>query len=370
MEKSIKTDIQNRIVRAQNHMGQEGIDCFIVQDSDNIRYLSGYTGEFAILILFQDSICLISHYRNNQKIKREVVGIDIELVETGQLIQHNDLIAAAKKLILDKKAGNIAVEDHLSYQSVLDLRKTFKPIKVKLSDLIEKLRMIKSEYEIQLLETAQRKAENILDQFLPMLKPGQTEKHYHHQLLRLIYDDVQLEGPSFLPIIASSESSWTIHPYYTDRVLRKGDSVVIDMGVFYQGYCSDMTRTVFLGAPSTRQEAVYNIVLEAQNEAESTIKPGILNHTVDASARKVISQAGYGEYFSHGLGHGIGLNTHEAPFLSYQKKRCLLRQGMTFSIEPGIYIENEFGVRIEDMVIVTETGCRNLTHYTKEIISL
>ncbi len=363
-------EIKNRIKAVQDLLIKKRMDGIITLNSDDIRYLSGYTGEFALMLVLVDKALLITHFRNDEKIEKEVSGCQVSFVKSDKLLTPKDLYQHMKIHLQNEEVGYMAIEEGVSHSDLLALRKCLKPIKLKCIGIIASCRMIKSEYEIMLLKKSQDINEKILKDFLPQIIPGKTEKQLHHELLSLIYADHDLEGPSFLPIIASSESAWTIHSYYTNRKLKKGDSVIIDMGVKYNGYCSDMTRTVFLGTPKTQQKEVYNLVLKSQNAAMVVTKAGVYNHTVDNAARKIIEDGGYGIFFSHGLGHSIGMGLHEAPYLSYVKKRKRLMENMIFTIEPGIYIKKKFGVRIEDMIIIKKNSFENITHFTKEIITL
>jgi len=357
---------RNRNVRTK--LKEKKVDGLLVLNSTNIRYLCGYTGEFAALLVFKKKSYLITHYRNDIKAAHDTTGCTIHTVVRDGLLHPNDIILEAKKIISDHKVKTIAVDSGLDHQRFLNIRNQLKPLKTIQTDIVEECRSIKSNYEIRMLKFAQKASEKILNRFLETIKPGLSEKHLHFKMLSLIYENDQLDGPSFLPIIASGESAWTIHSYYSDRKIKKNDSVIIDMGVRYQGYCSDMTRTIFIGKPTGKKQIVYSIVAQALKAAEGKIKPGILNHSADKASRDVIIKSGFGEYYSHGLGHSIGLDNHEAPYLSYVKKRQIIKENMLFTIEPGIYIKGEFGVRIEDIVLVTETGCENITHFPKELL--
>jgi Xaa-Pro aminopeptidase len=364
----IELEIKSRVKKLCLALKAKNIEGMLVLDPTNIRYLSGFTGEFAVLLVLKNKTYLITHYRNIPRAEREAKIASIKPVFSENLLTPDDLIKTVAKQISAQKIATIALDSGITYQRLLSVRKLIRPVNViELSD-IEKCRMVKSDYEIHLLIQAQVAAEKIMNQFLSEIKPGVSEKFLHHYLLSLIYKNEKLDGPSFLPVIASGESAWGIHSYYTNRKIRKNDSIVIDMGVKYQGYCSDMTRTVFLGKPTSQMKKVYQIVSEAQLAAESKLRSGIYNHSADFASRKVIENAGYLKNFSHGLGHSIGLCVHEAPYLSYVKKRQILKENMMFTIEPGIYIQGKFGVRIEDTVLLTESGCKNITHFPKSLL--
>jgi Xaa-Pro aminopeptidase len=368
MKSDLPSEHITRNKNVRTRLKEKRVDVLLVLNTTNIRYLCGYTGEFAALLVFKKSSYLITHYRNDVKAERDTTGCTIHPIVRDGLLHPNDVIVEAAKIISDHKAKTIAVDSGLDHQRFFNIRNQLKPHKLIQTDIVEGCRSIKSDYEIKMLKKAQKEAEKILHQFLNEIKPGLSEKQLHFKLLSLIYENAQLDGPSFLPIIASGESAWTIHSYYTDRKLKKNDSVIIDMGVKYQGYCSDMTRTIFIGKPTAKKQKVYTIVAKSLKAAEEKIKSGIFNHSADKASRDIIIKSGYGEYYSHGLGHSIGMDNHEAPYLSYVKKRQILEKNMLFTIEPGIYLKGEFGVRIEDTVLVSKTGCENITHFPKELL--
>jgi Xaa-Pro aminopeptidase len=205
------------------------------------------------------------------------------------------------------------------------------------------------------------------------IKPGMTEQEVALEL-EVTMRKLGATTLSFETIAASGENSSMPHAVPTGRRLKAGDFLTMDFGCVYEGYCSDMTRTVFikdcgLKQPTAKQLEIYNTVLTAQLEAMKMIKPGVVCSDVDACARRIISDAGYGDYFGHGLGHSVGLFIHEEPRFS---KKCdtVLEPGMVITVEPGIYLPGEFGVRIEDLVVVTEDGYENLTHSRKELVEI
>ncbi len=228
---------------------------------------------------------------------------------------------------------------------------------VPLSGRIEALRAIKSKDEIEAIENAVRVAEGVLSQAVSELRPGITEKALAWRILEGLYRES--EGPSFPPIVASGPNSALPHAVPTERQIQEGEPIVIDMGARVRGYCSDMTRTVFLGKPADRVKEIYRIVRAAQETAQQAVAPGKSGREIDAVARGIIARAGYGQYFVHGLGHGVGLQVHEAPVLSPRSRRHL-RAGMIATVEPGIYVPDLGGVRLENMVLVQESGNRVL----------
>lgn len=231
---------------------------------------------------------------------------------------------------------------------------------------IDEIRMIKDENEKALMRQASLINDQSMEDMLHALKEGVTENEMAEQLLSF-YAKHGGEGFSFAPIVGYGANGADGHHGCDDTPLKKGDSIVIDMGCMYQGYCSDMTRTVFYQEVSEKQKEVYQLVLEANLAAEAIIKPGVRLCDIDKAARDVIEKAGYGPHFNHRTGHFIGREVHEYGDVSANFDMPV-KEGMIFSIEPGIYIEGEFGVRIEDLVLVTEDGCEILNHYPKDLI--
>ena len=237
-----------------------------------------------------------------------------------------------------------------------------------LSDAIGELRIVKTQDEIDKMIKAQRIAEAAFENVLNFIKPGVTEKE-----IGLCLDYYMLkngaEALSFDTIAITGANTSLPHGVPGDNVVKEGSFVLMDYGATYDGYHSDMTRTVCVGKPTEKMEQVYNIVLDAQLKTIAAIKEGITGHDADKVARDVITAAGYGEMFGHSLGHGVGMEIHEAPTAAPSSTR-VLKENMIVTVEPGIYIPGEFGVRIEDFVIVKKDGCENMTLAKKSLISL
>jgi Xaa-Pro aminopeptidase len=225
--------------------------------------------------------------------------------------------------------------------------------------------------EVDRLRQSQQLNEAVFSAVLPRIRPGMTERGVQGLILSEIAAHEDLDGYSFSPIVAAGANAWEIHHLPDATPLQMGDMVIIDLGVIHRGYASDMTRTVCLGPPTDRMREIYECVSEAQDRAFDVIQSGVSNHEVDAAARALICHAGHGRGFTHGLGHGIGLQTHDPGIrLSAEAPELPLEAGMAFTIEPGIYLEGEFGVRIEDTIIVRHNGYENLTRQSKAFTSL
>ena len=228
------------------------------------------------------------------------------------------------------------------------------------------LRQVKTREEQEILRQAEAIGDRAYAKVLPHLRPGISEKQVA-AWLEFYMKEEGAEGFSFDTIAASGEHSAMPHAVPTDKVLAEGDFLTMDFGCLYRGYCSDMTRTVVIGQASDKQREIYETVLRAQETALQGIRPGMTGKEIDALARDVIVDAGYGECFGHALGHSVGLEIHECPNFS-TKEKTVIQPGMVITVEPGIYVEGIGGVRIEDVVIITEDGCENITHSPKQLL--
>ncbi|MCH5198517.1 MAG: aminopeptidase P family protein [Oscillospiraceae bacterium] len=235
-----------------------------------------------------------------------------------------------------------------------------------LTDIIEAQRSVKDESEVQLILKAQSIAEAAFDHILGFIKPGLTEKDVQLELDYFMLKN-GAEGLSFETIAVSGVNSSMPHGVPSNKKIETGDFITLDYGALYKGYHSDMTRTVAVGKASEKQKSIYSTVLEAQIAALEAFKDGVTCFDADKAARDIITKAGYGECFGHGTGHGVGVEIHEFPSVS-KRSKATLKAGNIVTSEPGIYIPGEFGVRIEDMALITENGCRNLTNCPKELI--
>lgn len=233
------------------------------------------------------------------------------------------------------------------------------------SHIIDSIRMIKDEREINFMREASRINDLAMEQTISLIGHEYTEKNMEQRLIN-IYEELGATGPSFEPIFAYGDNGADPHHEPDNSKLKEGDSIIIDIGCKKSSYCSDMTRTVFYKSVSHKASEVYNIVKEANEKAISMIKPGVRFCDIDAAARAYIEEKGYGEFFTHRTGHSIGIEVHEHGDVS-SVNRDTVMPGMIFSIEPGIYISGEFGVRIEDLVLVTEDGCEVLNKLNKEL---
>jgi len=355
--------MNTRLVNLRARFVAAGIDSLLSLRPENRSYLSGFSGSAGWLAVTPDRAYLLTDSRYVEQAGQEapdctVVQHGRQIIDTLREVLHD---AGVKRLGFEK--------DCVTYQQYEALREKLDGIElVPCAGLVEKLRQVKDGIELGLIEAAVRIADQAYAAVKTIIRPGRTEKEI---AVELEYRMKQLgsERNSFDPIVASGPRSSLPHGQPTERVVSRGEAVKMDFGAMFGGYCSDLTRTVYLGEASARQKEVYAIVLEAQLTAIAAIKPGVRGGDVDTAARQLIAAHGYGEYFGHGLGHSVGRYIHEEPRLTAGSEDILV-PGNVVTVEPGIYLPGWGGVRTEDMVVVTDTGCRILTTAPKELTVL
>ena len=353
---------ENRRKRFKEILINENCDCFLVTKRENIRYLTGFTGSFAFLLFAQNKVFLLTDFRYMEQASKETSGIEI--------VQLKKYHFSYFIFELMKQGGyqNLGFEfSNLSYETYTKLTHFLKPERlIPYQHFVENLRMVKDKEELKLLEKAEAIGDMAFKNVLPFIKVGVKEKDI---ALELDYQMRKLgaSGNSFETIVASGHRGALPHGIASEKLIEDGDLVVMDFGCFYQGYASDMTRTVGVGNVSQKARAVYQVVLEAQLCALEGIKAGLKGKEIHFIAEKVIEKAGYGAYFGHGLGHSVGLEIHESPNFNPIENR-VLEAGMCITVEPGIYLPHEFGIRIEDLIVIEENGYKNLTKSPKELL--
>lgn len=341
-------------------MSQVPVDAFMVSNMQNWRFISGFTGDAGILLITQDEAIIFTDSRYTEQAEQEAPGYTV--IKT---LVEKDVV----KETIDKLGiGAIAFEkDYVTYSRWEKLGQTFKDqTLVGVSGWVEELRAAKSEEEAGYIAKAQSIADEAFSRLLPMVKAGVSEAELALEL-EFTMRKLGSDGIAFPFIVVSGARSSLPHGVPTSKRLEPGDFVTFDFGARFKGYCSDMTRTVVVGHASDKHKQIYDVVLRAQLAALEVIRPGVPAKQVDLAGRKVIEEAGYGDYFGHGIGHGVGLNVHERPSVG-KTSEDVLQPGMVITVEPGIYIPGFGGVRIEDLVLVTEDGKKNLTSSPKELI--
>ena len=341
-----------------------GAGALFITDPHNVGYISGFMGE-GMLYLSRNRNVIITDSRYTEAAARQS---DFEIIEEKNSHRRVNIL---RECISSDGIDIVGYEDNYMkcsefsrYANGLQEVQQWLP----LENQINAIRRIKTPEELECLAKAEAVGDAAFADILNILKPGMTELETAAELeYRMKKHGAQ--GLSFDTIIASGLNSSMPHAVPGNKKLETGDFVTMDFGCVIDGYCSDMTRTVVLGKADEKQKEIYSIVLRAQTEALSVLKAGMKGSEVDAVARNIIRAAGYGAYFGHGLGHSVGLYIHEDPRLS-PTDDTVLEENMIETVEPGIYVPGFGGVRIEDMVVVTADGCRNLAHSPKELIEL
>ena len=361
----------NRVTALQALLVKEKFDAFLISHFANRRYLSGYTaGDYppnetaGFLLITPTAAYLITNFLYAQAAHEETAGAGFEMViaapGTGLAATTADLI---KKLGV-RRVGFEAIALVFDFYEAISEQLAGKADLVATRSLVEELRLVKDAEEVLLLRRAIAISDQAFNETRPLIQPGVSEKQIAWEIERRIRE-FGGEALAFDTIVASGPNGATPHAVPTDRLFQLGDSVIIDMGARYEGYNSDMTRTVCVGEPTARFKEIYNIVLEAQARSTEAIQPGLTGGAADKIARDIISNYGYGDMFGHSLGHGIGLAVHESPSLRKDSQH-VLAPNMIHSVEPGIYLADWGGVRIEDLVLVTSDGHEELTNAIKD----
>lgn len=344
---------------------EKGLDAILLSDGFNMRYNSGFCGATGYLYLTADKQVLLTDSRYTTQAKEEAE--DFIVREVSGSAGYGKQIACLMRKDGVKRIGFENL--HMICADFESLRTGgYEAEWVPLGKSVNALRCVKEEWELLRIERAEEIGDRAFARILDDLRPGVTELSIAAKL-DYYMREMGAEGNSFDTIVASGIHSAMPHAIPSEKKLEAGDFVTMDFGCRYRGYCSDMTRTVVIGKADRHQKEIYHIVLEAQTAALEKLRAGRTGTEIDRIAREVIEKAGYGEYFGHGLGHSVGLFIHEEPALS---PKCgeTLRENVTMTVEPGIYIPGKFGVRIEDLVVICENGYRNLTHSPKELMEL
>ncbi len=352
--------MNDRIVRLRAQMERAGLDAALLKSATAIRYFSGFTSDESSVLITKDRAVLLTDFRYTIQAKAQA-GDCCEIIEVSGAAHREKL----KEIIESENVKRIGFEEDVVSFAQYQAYEQFGAELVPFAKELSLLRIKKTADEIESLQKAQAMADQAFAELLKVVKPGMTERRVAAEL-EYICAKLGSEGPSFETIVGSGPNGAMCHAVPGERQLQEGDLVVLDFGCMYNGYHSDMTRTFAVGAVDPFAEEIYNIVLEAQTRALDALKPGITGKELDAIARDYITDKGYGDCFGHSLGHGFGLLIHEEPRASISGE-TVFEEGMTITVEPGIYIEDKFGVRIEDCCVVTKDGKLNFAHATKEL---
>lgn len=353
----------NHIKQIAGKLEEYGLDAMLVTSEPGERYAVGFHGEGLALISKTDC-WYFTDSRYIEAANREISGAHIDCVSRGR--SHRTLAA---QVIREQGLEKVGFEsDTMSVDGLDAYQKELPCVLIAAPSLIRDLRAAKDGEELERMRYSQAIADRTFSNILGFIRSGMTEREV---AARIVYE-LMLQGaerPSFDPIVAAGANGSMPHAVPGDTVIEPGMFVTMDFGGVYQGYCSDMTRTIAVGQPADEMRRVYDTVLEAQLNGLAAARAGVPGSEVDKAARRVIEQAGYGEYFGHALGHSLGLEIHESPNFS-PGEQTVLPVGAVVSCEPGIYLPGRFGVRIEDVVILREDGCENITTSLKELIIL
>ncbi len=343
--------------------GLNGIcDCGIINDTVNRRYFTGMKSSDGTLVVFKDAAYLIIDFRYIEKAKKTAKGCEV-ILQQRLYHQINELLKKHEAKSVCVNSECCTVEQFNMLKSALKAQVSSES---EFAKLIRSIRMVKTQEEIDLMIAAQRIAEKGFEHMLEYVRAGKTEREVQ---LELDYYMLRngAEELSFDTIALSGNNTSLPHGVPSDKEIQKGEFVLLDFGAVVCGYHSDMTRTFCVGEPSDKMKQVYDVVLRAQLDALDAVKAGMTGKELDAVARGIIADAGFGDNFGHSLGHGVGMEIHEMPYASPSKDEVLAENSIV-TVEPGIYIEGEFGVRIEDFVVVKSGGCENMTKAEKQLI--
>ncbi len=351
-----------RLGKLRPLLKEADIDALFINDTANVAYFTGQKGDDCYLYVSQDEAYIITDFRYLEMAQSMSDWLTPEITKVGRSLL--DILKDRKEIRIGLEKEAVSLDLFMRLNTGLKDIKTLVPV----SGIVEKLRMIKDEYEIESTKKACDIAKKTYLHMLDVLKPGMEEVEAAAEL-EYFMRKCGAEGPSFDTILISGVKTSMPHGVPGHKKIEKGDFVTMDFGCKVDGYCSDMTRTVAIGSVTDEMREVYNVVLKAQLNAIANLKAGITGIEGDAYARSVITAAGYGDYFGHSLGHGTGLKIHEAPNWSPAYNH-VIPAGAIMSIEPGIYLPGKFGVRIEDLALVTESGIIDFEDAPKELTIL
>ncbi|AUG57676.1 M24 family metallopeptidase [Acetivibrio saccincola] len=352
-----------RLEKLRQKLKEKDLDGILIVKRENYMYISGFTGTYAYLVISQEDAVLLTDFRYSKQAKEEA--------EIFEVIEYEGrLLNALNDVIVSKGIKRLGFEENVvTYKTYTEMKKLLKVEKlVPVDGMVEDIRAVKDDEEIEIIKKAVEIADHAFSHILNYIKPGVSEYEIALELEHYMKKK-GAKGTSFETIVASGYRSFFPHGTASSKKIENNEAVTLDFGAVYKNYCSDMTRTVFVGKPDDKLFKIYDIVLKAQKSAIEAAKKGFTGKEIDSVARNIIEENGYGKNFGHGLGHGVGLEVHEKPTLS-KRGDVKMENGMVVTIEPGIYLENLGGVRIEDIVVINDDFPVVLTKSPKEIIVL
>ena len=340
------------------------VDALLLTSVYNRLYAAQYRVAEGVAVVTREGAYYFTDSRYIEAAEKNLKGFTVRMTHPGssEIERINEVIGEHTIKKLGFEENDMTYGDYLRYNEALHA------VLVPMQAKIDAFRATKEPWEIELMRKAQAITDQTFSELCKIIQAGMTEKELEAELLYRLYKH-GAEGPSFDPIVVSGPNTSLPHGVPGERKLEFGDFITMDFGCIYGGYCSDMTRTVALGFVSEEMDKVYKTVLKAQLAGIAATKAGVAGRDIDGAARKVIADAGYGDYFGHGYGHSLGILIHEAPNANTRNDQPMLA-GAVVSAEPGIYLPGKFGVRIEDVTVITETGCEVLTKSPKKLIIL
>lgn len=354
--------MDDKLTKLRAQFAELNIDGMLIMSEYNRRYLTNFTGTAGVAIVSKDAALFITDFRYIEQAKNEAKQFEI--------IEHENIIYET----IAKEVARLGIsqlgfeQDKVTFSEHKILEKVIQAKLIPVSDVVEKLRLLKTDREINILTEAAKIADDAFAHILNVIKAGMTEIEVANEL-EFFMRRQGATSASFDIIVASGVRSALPHGVASNKVIEDGDFVTMDFGAYYNGYVSDITRTIAVGTPNDKLVEIYNIVLTAQERGVAGIKPGITCKEADSLTRDYIKEQGYGQYFGHSTGHGIGMEVHEGPRLSHLST-MILQPRMVVTCEPGIYLPNLGGVRIEDDLLITETGNLTLTKAPKQLITI
>lgn len=353
-----------KLDKLRKAIAKYGVGAILITNNYNIRYMTGFTGSSGVAFVTQEDAVFITDFRYTEQAAKQVEPNGFRVVKHDGIIP-KEVANQVEKL----RVQSVAFEkDAMVYALYEQYKQALKVDFVPVSGIIEKIRLIKTPEEINIIKVACEIADNAFSHILTYIKPGMTELDVSNEL-EFFMRKQGATSSSFDIIVASGLRSALPHGVATSKTIEKGDFVTLDFGALYNGYISDITRTIAVGQPSDKLVEMYNVVLESQMLAVEKVGPNMTGIEADAIARDYLKSKGYGEAFGHSTGHGIGLEVHEGPGLSFRSE-TVLEPNMVVTIEPGVYLPGIGGVRIEDDIVITQTGNEVLTRSPKELIIL
>ncbi|MFC2948198.1 M24 family metallopeptidase [Virgibacillus sediminis] len=351
-----------KLAKLRETLKANNLDAILVTSPVNRQYITGFTGTAGAVLIGENSARFLTDFRYTEQANEQAKGFDViehkQQIEMEIRDQIKDM--GVKRVGFEK--NHVTFSQYEKYQQILEAEL------VPVGGLVEELRLVKDEQELEILKKAAKIADDAFEHIQQYIKPGVKEIDISNELEFFMRKQGAVSS-SFDIIVASGERSALPHGVASEKKIQAGELVTLDYGALFQGYCSDITRTFAIGEISKELENIYDTVLKAQQTGLAGIKPGITGKEADALTRDYINEKGYGQYFGHSTGHGLGMEVHEGPALSFRSEKRL-EPGMVVTVEPGIYVPGVGGCRIEDDIVITESGMERLTYAPKNLIQL